>query len=394
MRPYRLTYTFTIYYQNMGGIRTKLKDLRLASLTSTYDIIIVTESWLHDGITDSEVLNPNYTIYRRDRTTKESTKGDGGGSFIAVSNRLRSTRIRNLESYCEDVWVSVTDSGGELLTVCAVYIPPDSNVPVYNKFFDQLSDKLCNHKNKVMIFGDFNISAIKWTRDVSGLWCNPSTSYVGKALSLFDFMSQNNFYQLNHMLNSNSNTLDLILSSFAGPTVNESLNPLCKVGKHHPPLDLEVSLGCTNNKVLKPRKFAKYNFKRADYTIVNEKLSQVEWRSLLESCDNVDSMVAAFYSSVEFVIKNNIPKARSHSGAYPSWFSTSLLKMLREKEKKRKTFKKTNNPRDRLEFELLRSRVHSKIKTDYRKFVESVESSLVNNPKKFWSFIKVDGRMA
>lgn len=41
---------------------------------------------------------------------------------------------------------------------------------------------------------------------------------------------------------------------------------------------------------------------------------------------------------------------------FPSWFSNSLIKIISEKENKRKKYNKYKNPRDRLEYELLRER--------------------------------------
>lgn len=44
-----------VYYQNVRGLRTKLIDLRMAQSVSSviYDVIIVVETWLNDGIADS-----------------------------------------------------------------------------------------------------------------------------------------------------------------------------------------------------------------------------------------------------------------------------------------------------------------------------------------------------
>ena len=39
-------------------------------MTNSYDIIAVTETWLTDNISDSELLEYGYTIYRRDRQVK------------------------------------------------------------------------------------------------------------------------------------------------------------------------------------------------------------------------------------------------------------------------------------------------------------------------------------
>ena len=85
----------SIYYQNARSIRGKLIDLHLSSLSCDYDIIVVTETWLNESVFDSEILNSNYNIYRRDRCSTHSLKGEGGGVLVAVSSRLSSMRLLN-----------------------------------------------------------------------------------------------------------------------------------------------------------------------------------------------------------------------------------------------------------------------------------------------------------
>lgn len=51
------TKNLNIYYQNVRGLRTKCNELRLSVLNNNYDVIILTESWLHSGIFDAELCD-------------------------------------------------------------------------------------------------------------------------------------------------------------------------------------------------------------------------------------------------------------------------------------------------------------------------------------------------
>jgi len=43
-------------------------------------------------------------------------------------------------------------------------MPPNSNVNTYNDHTDAVHSLLCNYNNpKIIIIGDFNLPAIKWT---------------------------------------------------------------------------------------------------------------------------------------------------------------------------------------------------------------------------------------
>ena len=49
------------------------------------DVILCTESWLSDDISDAEVFPPNYVAYRKDRGDRT-----GGGVFICVRDSIIS----------------------------------------------------------------------------------------------------------------------------------------------------------------------------------------------------------------------------------------------------------------------------------------------------------------
>lgn len=44
----------TIFYQNARSLQTKCLQLRQQIMCNDYDIIVITETWLHSGIFDGE----------------------------------------------------------------------------------------------------------------------------------------------------------------------------------------------------------------------------------------------------------------------------------------------------------------------------------------------------
>ncbi|OWR41402.1 putative endonuclease/reverse transcriptase [Danaus plexippus plexippus] len=86
-----------------------MQDVRSQVLNNNFDLVLLTEPWLNGSVLDSEVFDGRYTIYRRDRETsiRSSHKKSGGGVLIAVSNKYFSSRSIDLESDCQDLWVSI-----------------------------------------------------------------------------------------------------------------------------------------------------------------------------------------------------------------------------------------------------------------------------------------------
>ena len=78
-----------IYYQNVGGMNTRVNDYYLASSDDTHDIIALGESWLTDRTVSTQVFGHTYEVFRCDRSTKNSKKARGGGVVVAVRGDLK-----------------------------------------------------------------------------------------------------------------------------------------------------------------------------------------------------------------------------------------------------------------------------------------------------------------
>ena len=63
---------------------------RTLELIETYspDVVIGTESWLKEDITNFEIFRADFTTFRRDKFAR------GGGIFIFVKNIIASTELR------------------------------------------------------------------------------------------------------------------------------------------------------------------------------------------------------------------------------------------------------------------------------------------------------------
>ena len=53
------------------------------------DVLVLTETWLHSGISDAEIGLQNYCIYRSDRYSQFNAL-KGGGILIAIKKNLKS----------------------------------------------------------------------------------------------------------------------------------------------------------------------------------------------------------------------------------------------------------------------------------------------------------------
>ncbi len=98
-----------IIHLNVRSIRDKL-DILQAELEQ-YDIICLTETWLHAKIKTSDIIIPGFhPPFRKDRTTR------GGGVAVYVKNNLCAHHMDNLEiAELEAIWIKVTGKSRQYL---------------------------------------------------------------------------------------------------------------------------------------------------------------------------------------------------------------------------------------------------------------------------------------
>lgn len=128
--------SLNIYYQNVRGLNTNVTEVRQQINNSSYDIYIFTETWLNSSCFDRELFEGGFNVYRRDRETSASTKKRGGGVLIAVSNRLKSARITEYESDCEDIIMGLHIFNVKKRDPCCQSLCCISPTPPNNKYFE------------------------------------------------------------------------------------------------------------------------------------------------------------------------------------------------------------------------------------------------------------------
>jgi len=75
----RLRFISCCFFINAHSLHTNLKmdDFHKYIMINGLHIICVSETWLHDGISDSEIYMPGFMNYRKDGNCFKSGKGGG-----------------------------------------------------------------------------------------------------------------------------------------------------------------------------------------------------------------------------------------------------------------------------------------------------------------------------
>lgn len=148
---------------NARSLANKVEDLERILLVRSPDVVVVTETWLHPNIANSELCPPEYNIVRKDGVSM------GGGVAIFHKTSLQcmpvSTPIDHEVLLCKLGYDNVS------FMVCAVYRPPNTAISMISDLNDYLIQHVKPSTNFILL-GDFNLPYIDWsTLTVYGRSC-------------------------------------------------------------------------------------------------------------------------------------------------------------------------------------------------------------------------------
>ena len=178
----------SIFYNNIQGFintnnlssdtpplnMTKTHEIHGYLYTHKPDVIILNETWLKGSILDSEILPPNYKIYRVDRTVKSHPwdpnqpskfRKNGGGVLIAhrTDINISSSKVSGINVQAELLSVMLKFPSGKRVCISTFYRVGTlgiENFHEFERYFKTLAAK--KKLDKHILIGDFNFSNVSW----------------------------------------------------------------------------------------------------------------------------------------------------------------------------------------------------------------------------------------
>ena len=114
------------------------------------------------------------------------------------------------------------------------------------------------------------------------------------------------------------------------------------INSDHSPLKFLIRTRIKRNKVSKR---TIYNYKRANWTALNNDLNRVDWNHLLDSTE-VDLGWSIYKAKLTTLCDKHIPKIAVKETFKPPWFDSEVFRLNKKKEHFRQIFKRSNNPQD------------------------------------------------
>lgn len=370
-----------LYYQNVRGLRTKLHSLHTNFVLLSYDIFILTETWLTSDITDAELGLTGYTIFRCDRCKDTSDKLRGGGTLIAIKNKFQPTSIIPPSVNVEQLFVSIS-LGKTSILICSVYLPPGSETVKYESHTMSMDQIWQSYNFDLgMVCGDFNLPNVIWTNSISGLeYCGQITDKVRLIGDQYNLL---HWEQKNIVPNANGSLLDLVFSSNSAAQISLSPDTLIPLDLYHPPLS--ITFPCLSAMPIRDPLHMYRDFKKADYENILKDLVSTKWDDLNLNANELANLLQKLLLDT---ISKWVPLRTYHKSTFPSWVSASLKNLLIKKKRAHKLYKNLGGANLYNNFSSLRARCKLESKRLYRLHIHNIQLKLSHNPKIFWQHVR------
>lgn len=161
--------------------------------------------------------------------------------------------------------------------------------------------------------------------------------------------------------------LDLVFYNHDDCNVTRFFDPCIAENSHRPALQMQCN---TSQKLDRTKNFGVsfnkcYSFHRANYPVLYDLISNVDW-NFLELLDDAEDACTYFYGKLYSIFDRCIPTyTLKHKNRYPPWFNSTVIMGIRRKAKFHSQFKRTNDLQEYTEFSRLRAKVNTDISRLY-----------------------------
>ena len=300
--------------------------------------------------------------------------------MIAVNKALHSTRVDELETDCEMLWVKIDLVGSKAVYICAYYRPHESDTQSFEQFKSSL-DRAVNLQN-IWILGDLNFPGISWT-DKS---VKPGCNYPALHRDLLEVLADNGLEQTVTKPTRGNNTLDLCITN--NPTrVNR-----CETAiglSDHDLVFVEADLSPLTNNQSK-REVPLY--KKANWEGLRDHMSN-HWdrEKASTTVGSVNDLWESFRDALRDGINKYIPHRVAKRKDSCPWISREIRKLIKQRNRVYRKNANTGEHQERLK--KLKQNVQKQVRRSYWKYIQDIilpedTENRADNNKRFWTFIK------
>ena len=354
-----------VLYTNAQSLVKKIDELRVIGSINSPDIIVITEAWTNESISDEYLSIKGYDIIdRKDRN--DTDKGRGGGIVVYVKKGIHAWKEEAGTAFNQCSAIRIKSKRGEI-QIYVVYRSPNS----VKTNDDELCEWVAKMRGTYVILGDFNFPDIRWLAGCAG---TKGRRFLETAKD--NFLTQ---HVLTETHNS-GNTLDLILSN-KDETVSE-VQMIGKLGKSdHHILTCKVQIGIErSNDAKKFRDFNKANEEEM------RRFMKRDWESEMTGL-NVEETWSLLRQALEAVIQSYVPLRKRKPNDEPKWMDKAVRMVIQEKKMAWKEWKRTGRECDRQLYKKAETKSKKTIRNKKNALERDIARKRKTEPKLYYAYI-------
>jgi hypothetical protein len=379
----------TLIHMNIQSLYLSINPrVKIDEIISTFvvekqiDLITMSESWLHDQISDSLIKLPGYgKPFRKDRPDKR-----GGGVVAFLTDNLVGKQLTEVEPPDIDLmWIEIKLSGKKVI-VGVGYRPPHQPKAEVEVFLDQFRSSLNNvmalGSESIIIMGDFNDRCLEW---------DSIHEFSDLKNDFYDLINVADMVQLvrapTHITSHSATLIDLIITD--SPGYVKSVDLLPPLGSKHVTLFLEFQITYTRDK---NHIRHVWDYTKGDFDQLNKDIDDFPWATIFESDNDINTVSTNWTNTFLTLCKENIPNRNIKVKPRDApWFTHECKTSIRDRNRLYNRFRRNRttfsenlwkNKAKETRVVLNLARLHHKQK------MMDILSDPTIAAKKYWSLVK------
>jgi len=325
------------------------------------DIILVTESWCNESISDAYLSIQGYELKSELRLDRSDTgAGRGGGLIVYAKKELSVLKLDQTARHSQICKFLVSDVAFYL-----VYRSPSAPADSIT----ELATIVRGAEKSCVFIGDFNLPLIDWEAGTAR----------GRSEELLEAAHDRMMEQLVEFPTQvKGNTLDLVITS-----IPERIEEVCEAGRlgksDHTVIVTKVSIGVSLEEE-KPQP----DWRRANWDAMRADMNTGDWLMRLKRSGAAGAW-DILRSKVERLIEDHVPVRRKRNSNRPAWMTQEILRAIRKKKRIWKTIR--GGPVTD-EYRQAEKKVRNLIRNSKRKFEKKLAAGGGGSNRPFFAYIK------
>ncbi|XP_046685627.1 uncharacterized protein LOC124371342 [Homalodisca vitripennis] len=357
---------------NAQSLRGHVDDISAIFRQQTFDIILISESWLKPSIPSSEVSISGYVLHRNDRINK------GGGGVAVYTKQILRVKLldaspQEYSARPEYLFLEIGLSGSDALLLGVCYRPPKIG---HLTDFEDVLLRLMPCYSRVLIMGDMKTDLLMKTQNNDYKQLTNMFNCCNMTIVPLD---------ATHHTAESHTLLDIIAVSDLNDIVHKGQLPIPAVSKH------DLIFCVLSYKTPKPfERFLKYrDFRRLNEDVFLEDVLQAPWHSV-ETQSTVNEMVATLNSLILSLFNKHAPivKKRVNKRRPVPWLTQDILNLMAQRDAVYRKARRTGDAVAMDQYRRLRNRVKQSLRNSRLRYINTLFANKKQTSTIMWRNVK------